>query len=125
MPSNNPAVRKGGPSLNPSGRPREALSLGKDVIAAMHQAFETVGKHEYLVEVAQNDPKTFCAMISKVIPSEVNQTVQHTVIDLSAAMAQANERLEHMATLIDITPSVETPDTEDKPPQPAPVKKWR
>jgi len=122
---------KGGPSLNPSGRPKEALSLGKEVIAALHKAFETVGKEKYLVELALEDRKTFAALIAKVIPSEVNQTVQHTVIDLSTAMAQANQRLADMSALIDITPTQQAPTTIDATPEaePTPIieapKKWR
>ena len=118
---------KGGPSLNPSGRPKEALSLGKEVIAALHKAFETVGKEKYLVELALEDRKTFAALIAKVIPSEVNQTVQHTVIDLGKAMEQANKRLEHMNTLIDVTPISDAPSSiEDTNPKPVEdQRKWR
>lgn len=53
---------------------RKPGSLNKttaQVKAALLQAFEEVGGVRYLVQVAHDDPKTFCTLIGKVIPTEV------------------------------------------------------
>jgi len=35
-------------------------------------AFDQVGGVDYLINIASDDPKTFCAMLAKIIPSDVN-----------------------------------------------------
>lgn len=40
-------------------------------------AFEEVGGADFLVGVAHEDPKTFCAMLAKIIPSDINADLQH------------------------------------------------
>ncbi len=38
---------------------------------AIMNAFEKVGGEDYLVIVAKKDPKTFCALLGKVLPAEI------------------------------------------------------
>tara|TARA_R110002051_G_C8668527_1_gene490058 strand:+ start:496 stop:774 length:279 start_codon:yes stop_codon:yes gene_type:complete len=38
---------------------------------AIMAAFDTVGGQDYLVGVAKDDPKTFCTLLGRVLPSEL------------------------------------------------------
>ena len=38
---------------------------------AILRAFDTVGGQQYLVMVALTDPKTFCALLGRVLPAEL------------------------------------------------------
>lgn len=42
---------------------------------AILNAFEKVGGQDYLVRVAEDDPKTFLALLGKVLPSEVKADI--------------------------------------------------
>ena len=42
---------------------------------AIMKAFDTVGGVSYLETVAKDDPRTFCALLGKVLPSEINAHV--------------------------------------------------
>lgn len=46
--------------------------LTKTVKEAVMAAFDEVGGTKYLVDVAREDPKTFCTMLAKIIPSDIN-----------------------------------------------------
>lgn len=62
---------KGGKRPNagrPKGSPNKINAKIKDAIMS---AFEEVGGQDYLVRVAQDDPKTFCALLGKVLPTEI------------------------------------------------------
>jgi len=41
---------------------------------SIYEAFDKVGRVEYLVSVAENDPKTFCTLLGKLLPAEINTT---------------------------------------------------
>jgi hypothetical protein len=59
-------------SGNPAGRPKGARNkITVEVRKAMYQAFERAGGTEYLLKVAQKDPKVFCRMLERLIPSEL------------------------------------------------------
>lgn len=66
------------------GTPNKTTKKLKDAI--MH-AFDEVGGQKYLVKVAQDDPRTFCTLLGKVLPNEIKAEVngRYTVItkDLS------------------------------------------
>ena len=38
---------------------------------AIERAFEKLGGTEYLVHVGKNDPRTFCALLSKLLPTKL------------------------------------------------------
>lgn len=50
------------------GVPNKATAQLKDAIL---NAFVTVGGETYLAGVAKDDPKTFCALLGKVLPMQV------------------------------------------------------
>lgn len=43
-----------------------------DVKRAILDAFETAGAADYLAKVASEDPRTFCALLGKVLPLQVS-----------------------------------------------------
>ena len=54
------------------GRPKGVPNkLNASVKEAIVEAFNRAGGVDYLIQVAKDDPKTFCALIGKVIPLEV------------------------------------------------------
>ena len=58
------------------GRPKGAENkLTRAVKDAVQDAFDEVGGAEYLVQVAREDHKTFCALLGKVIPNQVNASL--------------------------------------------------
>lgn len=59
-----PAAGKG----RPKGSPNKTTAAVKTAIL---NAFEKVGGQDYLVKVAEDDPKTFCALLAKVLPAEL------------------------------------------------------
>lgn len=55
------------------GRPKGVPNkLNASVKEAIVEAFNRAGGVDYLVQVAKDDPKTFCALVGKVIPLEVS-----------------------------------------------------
>ena len=50
------------------GTPNRVTASVKEAILA---AFEELGAHRYLVNVGRSDPRTFLALLGKLIPSEV------------------------------------------------------
>ncbi len=77
----NPAMQKGKPSVNPSGKTKGAKSkLTKTLKEAIELSFQEVGGVEYLTRIALAEPATYLALVGKIIPKEV-------VIDLSAKYA--------------------------------------
>ncbi len=50
------------------GTPNKVTAVMKDAIAA---AIDEVGGVDYLVGVANSDPKTSCTLLGKLVPSEV------------------------------------------------------
>lgn len=63
---------------------------------AVEHAFNTVNRDGmYLVNLAHDDPKTFCSLVSRCIPSAVAISVSHT-IDLSEAMIEADKNIKRL-----------------------------
>ena len=61
-----------GTSGNAAGRPRGAVNkVNAEVKKALYEAFEKAGGQEYLLRLAKEDPRTFCRMLEKLIPSEL------------------------------------------------------
>jgi hypothetical protein len=65
------------------GTPNRVTATVKEALQA---AFDEVGGKDYLVRIAQEDPKAFCALIGKVIPTEISAVVEtrHFVIESPA-----------------------------------------
>ena len=65
-----------GKSGNKRGRPKGAGGkVTQAVKDAVQTAFDEVGGADYLVQVAREDHKTFCALLGRVIPTQVNATI--------------------------------------------------
>ncbi len=72
------------------GTANKTTTVLKDAIV---NAFEKVGGEKYLVEVAKTDPKTFCSLLARVLPMDVNGVVKN--VNLTAAEAEMiNKTLE-------------------------------
>ncbi len=72
--------------------------LKPEIMDGIYEAFERVGGVDYLVEIAYRDPPTFCRLLARLIPQQINADINTTSIDLGAAMAIAESRskqLEH------------------------------
>ena len=61
-----------GQSGNPAGRrpgtPNRITAVVREAVLA---AFDEVGGKDYLVEVARNEPKVFCALLARLVPTQV------------------------------------------------------
>ena len=58
------------------------------------EAFEQVGGVDYLAEIARYDPPTFCRLLAKLIPAEINADIRTThTLDLGKAMIEADQRV--------------------------------
>lgn len=54
------------------GRPKgSANKTTRAIKDAITEAFEKAGGVDYLVKLADSDPKTFCTLVGKVIPLQV------------------------------------------------------
>ncbi len=47
----------------------------RELREAVLNTFEMVGGEEYLANVARNDPRTFCALLGRVLPTQVQAQV--------------------------------------------------
>ena len=56
----------------PGGRPKGARNQTSIALRdAIENAFVKVGGVDYLETVAREDPKTFCALLSKILPKDI------------------------------------------------------
>ena len=64
------AKAKGAPKSG--GRQKGSLNKIKlEVKAAIAAAFEEAGGTAYLLSIAKDDPRTFCALLGKLVPTTV------------------------------------------------------
>lgn len=64
------------------GTPNKVTATVKEALQA---AFDEVGGKDYLVRIATEEPKAFCALIGKVIPQDVNASVDgHITVNVIA-----------------------------------------
>ncbi|GJD63768.1 hypothetical protein [Methylobacterium frigidaeris] len=68
-----PGERRGG---RKKGTPNKTTA---DVKASILSAFEKAGGVDYLAKIADEDPKTFCALLGKVIPLQVTGDADNPV----------------------------------------------
>jgi hypothetical protein len=54
------------------GTPNRVTATVKEALQA---AFDEVGGKDYLVRMATQEPRAFCALIGKVIPQDINATI--------------------------------------------------
>lgn len=55
------------------GRPKGAPNkITADIKSAILGAFQARGGQKYLERVAEDDPKTFCALLGKVLPTQIS-----------------------------------------------------
>ena len=60
------------PGERPVGRARGTQNkLTLSVKEAIERAFDKLGGTDYLVHVGQSDPRTFCALLSKLLPTKL------------------------------------------------------
>ncbi|MGV2975671.1 hypothetical protein AB1P65_09460 [Roseibium alexandrii] len=72
------SVRK--PPAAGKGRPKGAKNkTTANIKAAIEQAFDKAGGVDYLVKLAATDPRTFCALVGKVIPTQVTGDADNPV----------------------------------------------
>lgn len=63
-------VRK--PPAAGKGRPKGSKNkTTANIKAAIEQAFDKAGGVDYLVRLAAEDPRTFCGLVGKVIPTTI------------------------------------------------------
>lgn len=55
------------------GTPNKVTATVKEALQA---AFDEVGGKDYLVKIAKEEPKAFCALIGKIIPQDVNTKLE-------------------------------------------------
>jgi hypothetical protein len=62
------------------------------------EAFDLAGGVDYLVELAHRDPPTFCMLLGKIVPSEINAEITNSgAINLGDAMTEAEARAKKLA----------------------------
>jgi len=64
---------------NRAGRPKGAKNkLPQQLKQALMASFERAGGEKYLLQVAMDDPKTYCALLGKILPAELKLEGQVT-----------------------------------------------
>jgi len=63
------------------GRPKGARNkITRNIQEAITTAFENAGGVKYLETVAKDDPRTFCALLGKVLPMQVDASVNGRLV---------------------------------------------
>lgn len=73
MRGSKPGERRGG---RQKGTPNKTTAILKDAVLG---AFDAVGGQRYLETVARDDPKTFCTLLGKVLPTQITGDVNNPV----------------------------------------------
>ena len=77
--------RKGGP-----GRPKGSQNrLTIQVKEAILQAFDALGGVDYLVEVGRSEPRAFLVLLGKILPTEINGSLQTGIINVVTGIERA------------------------------------
>lgn len=71
-----PGERRGG---RKAGTPNKITA---SLTEAIDQAFTQVGGASYLVRIAEEDPKSFCALLGKRIPKDLTMNLRLSLADL-------------------------------------------
>ena len=89
------------------GRPKGVLNkTTQGVKKAIEEAFDRAGGVEYLVKVANKDPRAFLALLAKLIPTDikVEGNVTHALFTADQLRRMADAQEEEASTIIDVTP---------------------
>ncbi len=73
---------RGKPAGLPKSGGRQKGSLNKlklEVKEAIAAAFDEVGGKDYLIKLAASDPRTFCALVGKIVPMAVGGDPENPV----------------------------------------------
>ena len=70
--------------------------LKPKILGGIFEAFEGVGGVDYLIEIARKDPPTFCRLLAKLIPQQIEANINTTNVNLGEAMAIADKRVEQL-----------------------------
>ena len=77
-----------------AGRPKGAVNKTTAAVkAAIYEAFERSGGVEYLVRVAEDDPKTFLALLGRLVPSEVDHGGEVGVREVTRRIVDVRENI--------------------------------
>lgn len=76
-------MSKGGVRPGAGRKPGVPNSTTKAVKEAILGAFDRAGGESYLLEVAKSDPRTFCHLLSKVVPAEVKAELHHSKLNVA------------------------------------------
>ena len=104
------------------GRPKGAQNLfTRDVRDRIEHVFNEINgtNNSALKRLAEEHPAVFYGLVGKLIPQQAAIQVTHTILDLGAAMDDAQQRLSDMRdahNVIDITP--ESPENQAQINQP-------
>lgn len=79
------------------GTPNKSSAALKDAIL---NAFEEVGGQSYLVTVANEDPKTFCVLLGKVLPTQLTGENGGPIQTEDVTMLTPEEKSQRLARLI-------------------------
>lgn len=98
-----PTFKKGKPKTGgrKKGTPNKTTVKVKQAII---QAFDKAGGVDYLVRVAQDDPRTFCTLLGRVLPTEMKHEVEHvnipeTTEEIMAEVNKLRREMEQLDTL--------------------------
>jgi hypothetical protein len=72
------------------GTPNKVNAAVKEAIVS---AFNKVGGEDYLVQVAENDPRTFCALLGKVMPTQLTGAGDEPIRLANEGRESARDRL--------------------------------
>ncbi len=64
-------MAKGGKRPGAGRKPGSPNKLSANVKDAISAAFAEVGGKEYLIGIAKSDPRTFCTLVGKLVPTTV------------------------------------------------------
>jgi hypothetical protein len=74
-----PEIKRGGArpgAGRPAGVPNK---MTRDLRAAILEAFQAAGGEAYLLKIAESDPRTFCSLLSKVLPTTITDATFNTI----------------------------------------------
>lgn len=61
----------------PKGSPNKATRAIREAVV---EAFDKAGGVDYLVKLAKDDPRTFCGLIGRVIPLQVEGEMDQNIV---------------------------------------------